>query len=160
MLTLLWKSIWNSALQAKDQNKFCPPLLEEWNQEAAGFENKSIAELFEKQVFEYARKNIATVTLFIRDPFAERIVTSQKVTAISFISDVGGLLGLFMGFSFVSAVEILFHACRVSLCSLLLSFSFVGKVRVKIQIIYLKHMMWRAVIVKKEKGQKTWGCYV
>ena len=141
MLTLLWKSIWNSALQAKDQNKFCPPLLEEWNQEAAGFENKSIAELFEKQVFEYARKNIATVTLFIRDPFAERIVTSQKVTAISFISDVGGLLGLFMGFSFVSAVEILFHACRVSLCSLLLSFSFVGKVRVKIQIIYLKHMM-------------------
>ena len=53
--------------------------------------------------------------MFIREPFAEKIVTNEKISRISFMSDVGGLLGLFMGFSFVSAVEIIYHAFKVSM---------------------------------------------
>jgi len=37
-------------------------------------------------------------------------VRDEKITEISFVGTVGGLLGLFMGFSFVSCVEI-FYLC-------------------------------------------------
>ena len=52
--------------------------------------------------------------MFIRVPFVEEIVTAEKISRVAFISNVGGLMGLFMGFSFVSGFEILFHAFRVS----------------------------------------------
>ena len=64
-------------------------------------------------MYDYSRKNIALVNLFIREPFAKEILTSVKTTRLAFVSDLGGLLGLFMGFSFVSIFEILFHACKV-----------------------------------------------
>jgi hypothetical protein len=58
--------------------------------------------------------NVAVVNVFIREPFAEKLLTDEKISKISFMSDVGGLMGLFMGFSFVSAIEIIYHAFRVN----------------------------------------------
>lgn len=51
--------------------------------------------------------------MFIREPFAERIIISRKISLMSLVSDIGGLMGLCMGFSFVSIIEILFHAFKV-----------------------------------------------
>jgi ABC-type lipoprotein release transport system permease subunit len=38
-------------------------------------------------------------------------VTEEKITEIAFVGSIGGVLGLFLGFSFISAVEIIFIFC-------------------------------------------------
>ena len=38
----------------------------------------------------------------------KEIIREEKITIIQFVGSVGGLLGLFMGLSFVSLVEILY----------------------------------------------------
>ena len=97
----------------KKEEDFCPS--NKWNKDKAFANNDDKADKFEEDVFKYAQNNIVTLTMFIREPFAEKIVTNEKISRISFMSDVGGLLGLFMGFSFVSAVEIIYHAFKVSI---------------------------------------------
>ena len=62
----------------------------------------------------YASKNLALVTIYIREPFTEKILIDQEISVFSFVSDIGGLMGLFMGFSLVSVVEVIYHAFRVS----------------------------------------------
>ena len=89
---------------------FCPDY--KWQGKKI-FTNKNERDSFDKLMYDYSRKNIALVNLFIREPFAKEILTSVKTTRLAFVSDLGGLLGLFMGFSFVSIFEILFHACKV-----------------------------------------------
>ena len=84
-----------------------------WNSNNA-FENDTDSDDFEDEIFNYAKDNIAYITLFIHEAFAEKILISEKISSISFMSDVGGLLGLFMGFSFVSAVEVLYHGITVN----------------------------------------------
>ena len=59
----------------------------------------------QRSVTEYAKQNVALVTVFIRDPYAAHYVGDEKITEIAFVGTVGGLLGLFLGFSFVSVVE-------------------------------------------------------
>ena len=56
------------------------------------------------------------VSIYIREPFAEEILISEMDTMTVLVSDVGGLMGLFMGCSFVSAVEIVYHILKVSNC--------------------------------------------
>ena len=62
----------------------------------------------------YAKGNIAMVTIYIREPFAEEILISEMDSMSLLISDIGGLMGLFMGCSFVSAVEIVYHIVKVN----------------------------------------------
>ena len=99
-------------MQEKNENTYCPKY--KWNSYDV-FENKTDSDDFEDEIFKYAKENIAYITLFINEAFAEKIMISEKISRISFMSDVGGLLGLFMGFSFVSAVEILYHGIMVSM---------------------------------------------
>jgi hypothetical protein len=51
------------------------------------------------------------VTIYIKDPYVSKYVTEEKITEIAFVGTVGGVLGLFMGFSFISAVEIIYVFC-------------------------------------------------
>jgi hypothetical protein len=60
-------------------------------------------------VLTYARDNIAVVKLFARDPYYTWFQRDKIMTNISFIGNTGGLIGLCMGFSFVSLVEIVHH---------------------------------------------------
>ena len=44
-----------------------------------------------------------------QDPYAKRFMKDEKITKTAYIANSGGLLGLCMGFSLVSAAEILYH---------------------------------------------------
>ena len=62
-------------------------------------------------VFRYAKLNMAKVNVYVRDPYVRKYLTEEKITEIRFVGTVGGLLGLFLGFSFVSFVEVLYFVC-------------------------------------------------
>ena len=59
-------------------------------------------------ITEYTRENIAKVYIYLREPFVKEIIREEKITLIQFIGSTGGLLGLFLGFSVVSVVEIFY----------------------------------------------------
>ena len=65
----------------------------------------------QKEVFAYARQNLAKVTIYIKDPYVSKYVTEEKITEIAFVGTVGGVLGLFLGFSFISSIEIIYVFC-------------------------------------------------
>ena len=46
----------------------------------------------------YARRNLALVNVYIRDPVVTRIKRDEKIPLIGFVANTGGLLGLTMGF--------------------------------------------------------------
>jgi len=60
-------------------------------------------------VFKYAKKNLALLKIFIKDPFYSRVKRDEESTFIAFLGNTGGLLGLCMGLSIVSIFEIVFH---------------------------------------------------
>lgn len=62
----------------------------------------------EEQIVIYSRGNIAKVDIFLKDPYVKRFIREEKISEITFVGTVGGLLGLFLGFSFISAVEIVY----------------------------------------------------
>ena len=64
---------------------------------------------FSATLAQYAKDNIAFVTLFMREPFAEVLAVNVDTTMLDFISTIGGLLGLCMGFSFVTLAEIFYY---------------------------------------------------
>ena len=64
---------------------------------------------FAETLTRYTRENVAMVKIFMREPFAEVLIRSVETSEIDFISSVGGLLGLCMGFSFVSLAEIFYY---------------------------------------------------
>ena len=63
-------------------------------------------------LYEYARKNLLWLNVYVKDSFATRIVRDERMTRTSFVANVGGLLGLCMGFSLVSVAEILYFGCK------------------------------------------------
>lgn len=63
----------------------------------------------EDVILNYARENLVMFNIFIKDPYAKRFQKDEKITKTSYIANSGGLLGLCMGFSLISAAEILFH---------------------------------------------------
>ena len=71
--------------------------------------NSSNLKDLEEDIFQYAKKNLAVVNVYIKDPVVTRIMRDQKIPVIAFVANTGGLLGLCMGFSLVSLFEILYH---------------------------------------------------
>ena len=76
--------------------------------------SNKIAMALQEEVFRYAKRNMALVNVYIKDPVVTRIKRDQKITVIGFVANTGGLLGLCMGFSLISAFEIIFH-CLISI---------------------------------------------
>ena len=61
--------------------------------------------------------------VFFKDPYHTQIVRERTMTAYQFIGSAGGLLGLCMGFSLVSIVEIIFHCADLIVQIILPKFS-------------------------------------
>ena len=57
----------------------------------------------------------------LKDSFAKRIIRDEKVTVTRFVANVGGLLGLCMGFSLVSVVEMLYFVIKEKVCGVFIT---------------------------------------
>ena len=49
------------------------------------------------------------VGIFLRDPFYVKIEREMRISDLDIWSNIGGLMGLIMGFSFISLIELLYH---------------------------------------------------
>ena len=78
-----------------------------WRTEKLG--NKTLARSVELEIYNYARENLAIINMFIKESYTKRFRKTEKMSRISYIASSGGLLGLCMGFSFVSLAEIAYH---------------------------------------------------
>ncbi|XP_055644078.1 pickpocket protein 28 [Toxorhynchites rutilus septentrionalis] len=56
----------------------------------------------------YARANIALVYIFFSDTYFRSFTKGELVGFTDFLSNIGGLLGLFMGFSLISLAEVFY----------------------------------------------------
>ena len=89
---------------------------------ATDMSSENITE-FTKEILSYCKDNLAKVEAFIPSPFVSkylldevirkisykchmRFLTLQEISTESFISNIGGLMGLCMGLSFVSLAEV------------------------------------------------------
>ena len=66
---------------------------------------------FDSALLKYTKENMATVSVYIREPFAEVFLVDEDTSLMDLISSVGGLLGLCMGFSFVTVGEVCYFCC-------------------------------------------------
>lgn len=64
---------------------------------------------FLEDLHKYASENLIKLQLFISTPFATEYKRYIETPRISFIANIGGLMGLCMGFSFVSLAEIIYY---------------------------------------------------
>ena len=71
----------------------------------------NITDSIRRFVVDYAKENIAKVNIFLKEPFVKRYNREEKITQNAFIGTIGGLLGLFLGFSFISIAEIIYLIC-------------------------------------------------
>ena len=72
--------------------------------ETNGWPNTSLIE----QMVQYGRDNLALVRVIMQSPYATKIKRDLAMTMTDYIANTGGLLGLCLGFSFISGIEILF----------------------------------------------------
>ena len=77
-------------------------------------ESRELFELLHK----YAKENLLWLNVYVKDSFATRIIRDERMTRTSFVANVGGLLGLCMGFSLVSVAEILYFCLKRNLRNL------------------------------------------
>jgi hypothetical protein len=64
-----------------------------------------------REILKYGRENLALVRIMIQSPYATKIKRDLAMTITSYIANAGGLLGLCLGFSFISGIEVLFWIC-------------------------------------------------
>ena len=68
--------------------------------------------VIEDIVLDYARKNLVMFHVLIKDPYSQRYRRDEKIAYTTLIANLGGLLGLWLGFSWISGAEIVFHITR------------------------------------------------
>jgi hypothetical protein len=60
-------------------------------------------------IYQYAGNNFVVLQVYISDPYYTLFKRDEHISYITFLSNTGGLLGLCMGMSFFSIIEILYH---------------------------------------------------
>ena len=64
-----------------------------------------------EEMYKYGRKNLALIQVMIQSPYFTKIKRDVEMTFTTYIANSGGLLGLCLGFSFMSGIEIIFVLC-------------------------------------------------
>ena len=62
-------------------------------------------------LFGYAEKNFAVIKIFFKDSYYTIIEKDVAISITTFVANVGGILGLCLGLSFVSMFEAVYHCC-------------------------------------------------
>ena len=60
---------------------------------------------------EYGKLNLAHVNIMIERPYITKIRRDVAMTFTNYVANAGGLIGLCIGFSFISCIEIIFWLC-------------------------------------------------
>ena len=63
------------------------------------------------EVYEYGKENLALVHIFIQSPYVTMIKRDMEMTFTNYVANTGGLLGLCLGFSFISGIELFYWVC-------------------------------------------------
>ena len=80
--------------------------------------NEKINSTLQNAIRDYGKTNLALMHVFHQSPYVTKIKRSVEMTFTGFVSNTGGLLGLYLGFSFISAVELFYWIlmCCKRLC--------------------------------------------
>uniref|UniRef100_A0A182WSG5 Pickpocket n=1 Tax=Anopheles quadriannulatus TaxID=34691 RepID=A0A182WSG5_ANOQN len=65
----------------------------------------------------YAKENLALVYIFVKDTYYRSFTKGELVGFTDFLSNVGGLLGLFLGFSIISLIEVIYFVTLRPYCA-------------------------------------------
>ena len=60
----------------------------------------------------YASENVAKIAVYLRDPYYTSITKDVKISFIDFVSNIGGQMGLCLGFSFFTIFELVYHLMK------------------------------------------------
>lgn len=66
-------------------------------------------EEFQDAMLRYGEENLVHIVAYIGEPFMTVFLTDEAMSRITFVANMGGLLGLCMGFSLVSIMEIVYQ---------------------------------------------------
>ena len=98
-------------LQDKDPSSYCSE--NQWIPKDGDFQNEqtpnSSLQILENLVYNYAKDNLIILHLSIKDPYAQKFQKEEKMPIISYIANLGGLLGFGLGFSVITGIEIVYH---------------------------------------------------
>ena len=103
-------SLKKEELEARYPN-LCPSLTRQADGDKSCEENIAAIKYLEdvkEELYEYSRTNLAWVNVYFSQTFSRKLVRDEKYTLTGFIANIGGLMGLCMGFSLVSLVEFVF----------------------------------------------------
>ncbi|XP_023327060.1 uncharacterized protein LOC111700406 [Eurytemora carolleeae] len=64
---------------------------------------------FKDTIVKYMRENIAVINVFIREPYILEISSDEQFSWTAFIGNLGGCLGLCIGASIISIIEVIWH---------------------------------------------------
>uniref|UniRef100_A0A182PGQ2 Pickpocket n=1 Tax=Anopheles epiroticus TaxID=199890 RepID=A0A182PGQ2_9DIPT len=66
---------------------------------------------------QYAKENLALIYIFVKDTYYRSFTKGELVGFTDFLSNVGGLLGLFLGFSIISLIEVIYFVTLRPYCA-------------------------------------------
>ena len=89
------------------KNSSCDNWPENFLNENDNKPNKTLME----HLFKYGRSSLSIVRVMIQSPHVTKIKRDLAMTITNYVANTGGLLGLCLGFSFISGIEVLFWIC-------------------------------------------------
>ena len=87
------------------KNSGCDDL---WTKSGLGDDAERI-DLFEAKILRYMRENTAMINIYLKQPYCEKISQNVHITLTTLVANIGGILGLCLGTSIITIVEIIWY---------------------------------------------------